>query len=170
MAEFDLHIKGGTVVDGTRVPRFRGDIWIKDGKIAQIGGRAPGAAKKVIDADGMVVAPGFVDLHTHYDAQIRWDPWCTISGWHGVTSVVLGNCGFGFAPVKPADRDRALLMMTRTEQIPYESMKAGMPWNWESLPQWLDNLDALPKGVNVVSYVPVSPLMVYVMGLEAAKS
>jgi len=101
MADLDIQIKGGTVVDGTRVPRFQGDVWIKDGKIAQIGGQAPGFAKKVIDADGLIVAPGFVDLHTHYDAQIRWDPYCTISGWHGVTSLVLGNCGFGFAPVKP---------------------------------------------------------------------
>ena len=126
MADFDIQIKGGTVVDGTRVPRYRGDVWIKDGKIAQIGGRAPGFAKKTIDADGLIVAPGFVDLHTHYDAQIRWDPWCTISGWHGVTSVVLGNCGFGFAPVKPEFRDRSMLTMTRTEAIPYESMKAGM--------------------------------------------
>ena len=100
MATFDVHIKGGTIVDGTRVPRYRGDVWIKDGKIAQIGGRAPGGADRVIDADGLIVAPGFVDLHTHYDAQIRWDPYCTISGWHGVTSVVLGNCGFGFAPVQ----------------------------------------------------------------------
>ena len=97
---YDLHIKGGTIVDGTRVPRYRGDLWIKDGRIAQIGGRANGVSDKVIDADGLIVAPGFVDLHTHYDAQIRWDPWCTISGWHGVTSVVLGNCGFGFAPVQ----------------------------------------------------------------------
>ncbi len=101
MADFDIQIKGGTIVDGTRVPRYRGDVWIKDGKIAQMGGRAPGFAKKTIDADGLIVAPGFVDLHTHYDAQIRWDPYCTISGWHGVTSLVLGNCGFGFAPVKP---------------------------------------------------------------------
>ena len=107
MAEFDIQIKGGTIVDGTRVPRYRGDVWIKDGKIAQIGGRAPGFAKKTIDADGLIVAPGFVDLHTHYDAQIRWDPYCTISGWHGVTSLVLGNCGFGFAPVQ-AGISRAL--------------------------------------------------------------
>ena len=103
-------------------------------RIAQIGGRAPGFAKKVIDADGLIVAPGFVDLHTHYDAQIRWDPWCTISGWHGVTSVVLGNCGFGFAPVKPDFRDRSMLTMTRTEAIPYEAMKAGMNWDWETIP------------------------------------
>ncbi len=100
MADIDIQIKGGIVVDGTRVPRYHGDVWIKDGKIAQIGGRSPGFAKKTIDADGLIVAPGFVDLHTHYDAQIRWDPWCTISGYHGVTSVVLGNCGFGFAPVQ----------------------------------------------------------------------
>src|SRR6266478_4651270 len=88
MAEMDLLIKGGTVVDGTRVPRYRADVWIKDGKIAQIGGRGQSFAKKTIDADGLVVAPGFIDLHTHYDAQIRWDPYCTISGWHGVTSLV----------------------------------------------------------------------------------
>ena len=91
--DFDIHIKGGTVVDGTRVPRYTADVWIHDGKIAQIGGRSPGPAKQVIDADGLIVAPGFIDLHTHYDAQIRWDPYCTISGWHGGTSVILGNCG-----------------------------------------------------------------------------
>ncbi len=170
MADFDIHIKGGTVVDGTRVPRYRGDVWIKDGKIAQIGGRAPGFAKKTIDADGLIVAPGFVDLHTHYDAQIRWDPYCTISGWHGVTSVVLGNCGFGFAPVKPEFRERSMLTMTRTEAIPYESMKAGMKWDWETIPQYLDSLDRTPKGVNCIQYMPTASLMTYVMGLEAAKT
>ena len=146
MADIDLQIKGGTVVDGTRVPRYQGDVFIKDGKIAQIGGRAPGFAKKTIEADGLIVAPGFVDLHTHYDAQIRWDPWCTISGYHGVTSVVLGNCGFGFAPVKPDFRDRSMLTMTRTEAIPYESMKAGMTWDWETIPQYLDSLTARTQG------------------------
>ena len=100
MGDFDIHITGGTIVDGTGVPRRPGDVWIKDGRIAQIGGRAQGVSDRVIDATGKIVAPGFVDCHTHYDAQIRWDPWCTISGWHGVTSVVLGNCGFGFAPVR----------------------------------------------------------------------
>lgn len=170
MADFDLQIKGGTVVDGTRVPRFRGDVWIKDGRVAQIGGRAPGSAKKIIDADGLIVAPGFVDLHTHYDAQIRWDPYCTISGWHGVTSVVLGNCGFGFAPVKPDFRDRSMLTMTRTEAIPYESMKTGMKWEWETIPEYLDSLDHAPKGVNCIQYMPTASLMTYVMGLEAAKT
>ena len=92
---YDVQIREGTIVDGTRVPRYKGDVFIRDGKIVQLGGRPQGSAKQTIDAEGHIVAPGFVDLHTHYDAQIRWDPWCTISGWHGVTSVVLGNCGFG---------------------------------------------------------------------------
>ena len=168
--DFDIHIKGGTIVDGTRVPRYKGDMWIKDGKIVQIGGRAKGTSERVIDATGRIVAPGFVDLHTHYDAQIRWDPWCTISGYHGVTSVVLGNCGFGFVPVKPDFRDRSMLTMTRTEAIPYESMKIGMEWDWETVPEYLDSLDRQDKGVNVIQYMPTSSLMTYVMGLERAKS
>ncbi len=170
MADFDLHIKGGTIVDGTRAPRYQADVWIKEGKIAQLGGPAPGFAKRTIDAEGLIVAPGFVDLHTHYDAQIRWDPYCTISGWHGVTSVVLGNCGFGFAPVKPAFRERAMLTMTRTEAIPFASMQAGMNWDWETIPQYLDSLERAPKGVNCIQYMPTASLMTYVMGLEAAKS
>jgi len=170
MADYDIHIKGGTVVDGTRAPRYRGDIWIRDGKVAQIGGRAPGFAKKTIDADGLIVAPGFVDLHTHYDAQIRWDPYCTISGWHGVTSLVLGNCGFGFAPCKPEFRERSMLTMTRTEAIPYSAMKEGMTWDWETIPQYMDSLDRVPKGVNCIQYMPTASLMTYVMGLEAAKT
>jgi N-acyl-D-aspartate/D-glutamate deacylase len=170
MADFDLHIKDGTVVDGTRVPRYRADVWIREGKIAQIGGRAPGLARLVIDAEDAIVAPGFIDLHTHYDAQIRWDPYCTISGWHGVTSVVLGNCGFGFAPVRPEFRERSMLTMTRTEAIPYDAMKNGMAWDWETVPQYLDSLDRAPKGVNCIQYMPTASLMTYVMGLEAAKS
>ncbi len=170
MAEYDIHIKGGTVVDGTRAPRYHGDVWIRDGKVAQIGGRAPGFAKKTIDADGLIVAPGFVDLHTHYDAQIRWDPYCTISGWHGVTSLVLGNCGFGFAPCKPEFRERSMLTMTRTEAIPYSAMKEGMHWDWETIPEYMDSLARAPKGVNCIQYMPTASLMTYVMGLEAAKS
>ena len=170
MADYDIHIQGGTIVDGTRVPRYQGDLWIKGGSIAQIGGRNDGTAAETIDATGQIVAPGFVDLHTHYDAQIRWDPWCTISGWHGVTSVVLGNCGFGFAPVKPDFRDRSMLTMTRTEAIPYETMKQGMEWEWETIPEYLDSLDAAAKGVNCIQYMPTASLMTYVMGLEAAKT
>lgn len=170
MANYDTVIHGGMVIDGTRLPRIRADLGIRNGRVAKIGRIAPSEGRKAIDATGLIVAPGFVDLHTHYDAQIHWDPYCTISGWHGVTSVVLGNCGFGFAPVKPEGRERALMMMTRTEQIPYASMKEGMPWRWETFPEWLDNLQRIPKGVNLVAYVPVSPLMVYVMGIDAAKS
>jgi len=170
MADYDIHIKGGTVVDGTRAPRYHGDIWIRDGKVAQIGGRSPGFAKKTIDADGLIVAPGFIDLHTHYDAQIRWDPYCTISGWHGVTSLVLGNCGFGFAPCTPEFRERSMLTMTRTEAIPYCAMKEGMHWDWETIPEYMDSLDRAPKGVNCVQYMPTASLMTYVMGLEAAMS
>src|SRR3981081_4955355 len=110
MADIDIHIKGGTVVDGPRAPRYRADAWIRAGKVAQIGGRSPGFAKKTIDADGLIVAPGFIDLHTHYDAQIRWDPYCTISGWHGVTSLGLGNCGVGFSPCRPEFRGRPTLI------------------------------------------------------------
>jgi N-acyl-D-aspartate/D-glutamate deacylase len=168
--DFDTIIRGGTIVDGTRLPKFRGDVGIKNGRIARIGRLDKASAERILVAQGCIVAPGFVDLHTHYDAQIHWDPWCTISGWHGVTSVALGNCGIGFAPVKPAERERSMLMMTRTEQIPFETMKAGMEWTWESFPEWLDNLNRIPKGVNILTYVPVTPLMVYVMGLEASKS
>ena len=151
--EYDVHIKNGTIVDGARSPRYRGDLWIKDGRIAQMGGRSKGESKKVIDAEGLIVAPGFVDLHTHYDAQIHWDPWCTTSGWHGVTSVVLGNCGFGFAPVKPEMRDRCLLAMTRNEAIPLETMQAGMPFDWETIPEYLDSVDRLPKGINLLHFM-----------------
>jgi N-acyl-D-amino-acid deacylase len=130
MADYDVIIKSGVVVDGTRLPRYQADVGIKGGLITKIGNLRAHQAKKVVDAGGHFVVPGFVDLHTHYDAQLFWDPYCTISSWHGVTSVVIGNCGFGFAPVKPEMRERAMLTMTRTEAIPYPSMKAGMPWDW----------------------------------------
>ena len=170
MMSFDTVIRGGSVVDGTRLPRFLADVGIKDGRIARIGRIDDTGDARVLDAKGNIVAPGFVDLHTHYDAQIHWDPYCTISGWHGVTSVALGNCGFGFAPCKPSDRERSLIMMTRTEQIPLETMQEGMPWMWETFPEYLDALQSIPKGVNVLSYMPVNPLMIYVMGVDAAKS
>jgi len=170
MALFDTVIKNGTVVDGMRMPRLRGDVGIKNGRVARIGRLDAGDADQVIDAGDCIVAPGFVDLHTHYDAQIFWDPYCTLSGWHGVTSVVIGNCGFGFAPVAPEMRERMMLSMTRVEAIPLAAMKAGMPWDWVTYPEFLASLERLPKGVNVLPYVPLGPLLVWVMGLEAAKS
>jgi len=170
MAEFDTIIRGGTVIDGTRLPRYRSDVGIKDGKIAKLGRLKAHEAKKVIDAEGQYVVPGFIDLHTHYDAQLFWDPYCTISSWHGVTSIVIGNCGFGFAPVKPDMRDRAMLTMTRTEAIPYAAMKSGMPWDWVTYPEFLDSVECHPKGVNMVPFLPMAPVMSWVMGLEEAKS
>jgi N-acyl-D-amino-acid deacylase len=170
MAEFDVVIRAGMIVDGTRMPRYRGDIGIKDGRIAKIGQLAAHQGARNIDAAGLIVAPGFVDLHTHYDAQFFWDPRCSISSWHGVTSIAIGNCGFGFAPVRPEGRERAMLTMTRVEAIPYASMKAGLPWDWNTFPEFLDSIERRPKGVNILPYVPVSPLLVWVMGLEEAKS
>ncbi len=169
MSDFDIIIKGGTIVDGTRTPRYVSDVAVKDGKIAQIGGLRNSTADKVLDAKGRIVAPGFVDLHTHYDAQIFWDPYCTISGWHGVTSVALGNCGFGFAPSRVEDQDRAMLSMTRNEAIPYDAMKEGMPWNWVTFPDFIESLITTPKGVNCLTYVPLTPLYAWVMGWEEAK-
>ncbi|AMK25583.1 N-acyl-D-amino-acid deacylase family protein [Sphingobium sp. TKS] len=162
--EYDTIIRGGTIVDGTGMPKWVGDLAIKEGKIAAIDGLKKAKAKKEINAEGLIVAPGFVDAHTHYDAQLFWDPYCTISGWHGVTSVVIGNCGFGFAPCRPEDRDRSMLSMTRNEQIALEAMQEGMPWDWTTFPEFLDSLDRTPKGVNVLTFAPLSPLMIYAMG------
>ena len=169
MAEYDLLIKNGTIVDGLRTPAYRGDLAIRNGKIAAMGNIA-GDATRVIDATGCVVAPGFMDIHTHYDAALTgWDPYATLSGWHGVTSVAIGNCGFGFAPVRPEDQERAMLRMERTETIPLSIMQASMRWDWETFPEFLDSLERNKVGVNTASLVPYSPLRAWVMGNEAAR-
>jgi len=167
---YDIVIKDGTVFDGQQTPRFKADIGIKDGRIALIGSIDASEGERVIDAAGKHVAPGFVDLHTHYDSQVFWDPWCTMSGWHGVTTVVIGNCGFGFAPVRPEDQDRAMLALSRNEAVPLKTMKAGMPWDWETFPEFLDSIDRTPKGVNLMAFVPLSPLYGYVSNIEDAKA
>ena len=164
MAQFDTIVKGGTIVDGTKVPRYLGDIGIKDGKIAEMGKLNASDAKKVIDANGLIVAPGFIDLHTHYDAQLHWDPFCTIGSWHGVTTVTIGNCGFGFAPLRPQDADRAMLALSRTEAIPLEPMRVSMKVDWETFPQYMDRLSHMPLGVNVSHLFPIAPAVAYVMG------
>ena len=169
MAEFDLVIRGGTVIDGTGVPRYAADLAIKDGKVAMISGKINAAGAKVIDASGCIVAPGAIDLHTHYDAQLNWDPYASLSGWFGVTSLTIGQCGFGFAPTKPEDRDLNMRMMNRIEAIPLESMRQGMRWDWETFPQYLDSLDRQGLGVNVGSLLPFSPLRGYVLGMLPAR-
>ena len=168
MPSYDLLIKGGTIIDGQRTPRFTGDVAIADGRIAQIGGGlSESHAKRVIDAKDLIVAPGFVDLHTHFDSQIFWDPYCTMSGWHGITSVVIGNCGFGFAPVAPEHRERAMLTLERNEAVRATTMAAGMPWDWVTFPEFLGSIERTPKGVNVLAYMGIAPLMTWVMGQEA---
>lgn len=168
---YDLVIKNATVVDGARTPRFHGDIAVRNGRIAKVGGVIDASeAEKVIDAEGRIVAPGFVDPHTHYDAQVFWDPTCADSGQNGATTVIAGNCGFGFAPCRPQDRERYMAMMQTTEQIAISQMKAGLPWNWESYPEFLDAVDRLPKAVNMTLYMPLNPLLIYVMGIDGAKS
>src|SRR5207245_8934652 len=167
MAEYDLLIKNGTVVDGMRLPAYRSDIGIRNGRIVAIGNLRE-SAKRTLDATGHIVAPGFIDVHTHYDAALsggtKWDPYASLSGWHGVTTVAIGNCGFGFAPVKPEDRDRAMRRMERTESIPLSCMQAGMRWDWETFPEFLNSLDRGGLGVNAASLVPCSPLRAGVLG------
>ena len=171
MAEFDTIIKDGTIVDGTRVPRYKADIGIKNGKIAKIGRLNSSDAKKVLDARGLIVAPGGIDLHTHYDAQIHWDPYLSVSSWHGVTTITMGNCGFGFAPLHPADAERAMLALSRNEAIPMEPMRASMDFKWETFPQYMDRIERLPLGINISHLFPISPAVAYVMGSFAeAKS
>ena len=169
MLEYDLIIRNGTIVDGTKLPAYRADVAVRKGRIARISGRLKGDARKEIDATGCIVAPGAVDLHTHYDAQLNWDPYATLSGWHGVTTVSIGQCGFGFAPCRPEDRDLNMRMMNRIESIPYESMKQGMRWDWETFPQYLNSLERQGLGLNVASLFPYSPLRAYVLGAREAR-
>lgn len=164
-ADYDLVIRGGRIVDGTRMPAFVGDLAIKDGKVAALG-RIPGKGAREIDAKGLVVAPGFIDVHTHYDAQLNWDPYASQSCWHGITSIVVAACGFGFSPCKPEDRERAMQRMTRVEAIPYDSMKEGMRWDWVSQRDYLESLERAGLGVNVATYIPQSPIRAWVLGEE----
>jgi N-acyl-D-aspartate/D-glutamate deacylase len=162
----DLVIRGGTVVDGSGKPRFGADLGIKDGRIVEIG-RVSGTAARTIDADGLIVAPGFIDGHTHMDAQVAWDPLGSCSCWHGVTSVVMSNCGFALAPCKPADRDWYARCLSAVEDIPTEAMAAGIDWTWETFPEYLATVERLPKAINYGMYIGHSALRMYVMGKRA---
>jgi N-acyl-D-aspartate/D-glutamate deacylase len=164
---FDLVLRGGTVVDGTGADAFEADVGVKDGRIAAVG-RIVGAGAEEIDAKGQVVAPGFVDIHTHYDGQATWDGRMQPSSWHGVTTVVMGNCGVGFAPCKPADHDRLIRLMEGVEDIPFPVLTQGLPWNWESYPDYLDSLAGRRFDVDIGSQLPHAALRVFVMGERGA--
>jgi N-acyl-D-aspartate/D-glutamate deacylase len=162
----DLLIKGGTVVDGSGAARLTADVGIAGERIVSIG-RVGDPARRVIDADGLIVAPGFIDGHTHMDAQVMWDPLGTCSCYHGVTSVVMSNCGFTLAPCKPADREWYASCLSYVEDIPAAAMAAGMDWTWETFPEYLAAVERRPKALNYAMYVGHSALRMYVMGRRA---
>ena len=160
---YDLVIKNGTVVDGTGAKRYQADVAIAGGKVAEIG-KVTEAAKRSIDAHGLVVAPGFVDPHTHYDAQICWDGAVTPSSWHGVTSVVMGNCGVGIAPCKPATREIAMRDLVNVEGIPFDVLNQGITWDWETFPEFMDAAARRNPSLNLGFIAPLTPFRHYVMG------
>lgn len=160
---YDVVLTGGTVVDGTGSPRFRADVAIKDGRIAEIG-KISGSAKRSVNVDGLVVAPGAIDVHTHYDAEVCWNGVVAGSAEHGVTTIVQGNCGVGVAPCRPKDREAVIQDLVVLEGISYDTMHAGMDWQFETFAQYLDFLRGRGLGVNVAAFVPLSPMRRYIIG------
>ncbi len=167
---YDLKISGGTVVDGTGADRFVGDVAVKDGVIVHVGPSAPGDAARTIDATGLVVTPGFVDCHTHYDGQVTWDDELNPSAGHGVTTVVMGNCGVGFAPVHPGSEEWLIQLMEGVEDIPGAALSEGITWGWETFPEYLDVLDQRRLGIDVGTQVPHGAVRAYVMGERGARN
>ena len=164
----DLVIKGGMLVDGTGGPARQADVAVQGDRIVAVGTDV-GPARRQLDARGLHVTPGFVDIHTHYDAQATWDPLLTPSGWHGVTTLVMGNCGVGFAPAQPERRDWLVGLMEGVEDIPGIAMTEGMKWDWESFPQYLDSLERFGRALDIGAQVPHGPLRTYVMGERGAR-
>ncbi len=166
---YDLKIAGGTVIDGTGKLRYTGDVAIADGKIVAVG-EAPGTARRTIDARGAIVAPGFIDVHTHYDAQVMWDPMLTISPWHGVTTVVMGNCGFGVAPARPNHRKLLMQTLENVEGMSLAALEAGLGrWPFESFPDYLDAIAARGTAINLGAMIGHSAVRLYVMGLDSTE-
>src|ERR1041384_3675559 len=160
----DLIIDDARIVDGTGGPSRHGSVAGRDGRIVEGGGARGQAARERIDADGRVVAPGFIDPHTHYDAQVAWDPMLTSSSWHGVTTVVTGNCGVGVAPCRPENREVLMGDLVNVEAIPLDVMRTGIDWTWESFPEWMQALERARLGINVAPLVPLTPLRHHVLG------
>ena len=163
MAHYDLILRGGTIVDGTGAPRHTGDVAIRDGLIAAVG-TVTGTALREIDATGLVVAPGWVDIHTHYDGQATWDAEMAPSSWHGVTTAIMGNCGVGFAPAARDRHDWLIGLMEGVEDIPGTALAEGLTWDWETFPEYLDALERLPRSIDVGTHVPHGAVRAYVMG------
>ena len=162
----DLLIRGAAVVDGSGAPRYRADVGVASGRIVDIG-RITAPAERTIDADGLILAPGFIDGHTHMDAQVAWDPLGSCSCWHGVTSVIMGNCGFALAPCRPDQREWIARCLEAVEDIPTSAMMTGIDWTWESFPDYLAAVEALPKAINYGAYIGHSALRMYAMGERA---
>src|ERR1700752_5370156 len=160
---YDLIIRNGTIVDGSGMPRFRGDVGIAEGKIAAIG-KVRESARETIDADGHIVSPGLIDAHTHMDAQVFWDALGTCSCWHGVTSAVMGNCGFSLAPGEEKDKLLVMRNLERAEDISPEAMQAGMKWSWSTFPEYIETVDHLNKGINYAADGGHSAVCMYVTG------
>lgn len=165
---YDLVIRGGTIADGTGAPLQEADIAVADGRIAAVG-VVPGKGAEEVDARGLLVTPGFIDLHTHYDGQATWDRRFAPSSWHGITTAVMGNCGVGFAPVKDKDRERLLELMEGVEDIPGVVLREGLNWRWESFGEYLDVLDGMTRDIDICAQLPHAPLRVFVMGERAAR-
>ncbi len=163
----DLVIRNGKIVDGTGKPAHIGDVAIDNGKITSVGGKA-GAGRREIDATGLLVTPGFVDIHTHYDGQVTWDPYLTPSSWHGVTTLVMGNCGVGFAPVAPGKEEFLIGLMEGVEDIPGTALAEGIKWNWESFPEYMNAVEKMKRAVDVGVQVPHGSVRAYVMGERGA--
>jgi N-acyl-D-aspartate/D-glutamate deacylase len=167
-AMHDIVIRGGTIVDGTGKPAFTGDLAIDGDRIAQVGGTA-GPGRREVDAAGRLVTPGWVDVHTHYDGQATWDPVLAPSSWNGVTTILFGNCGVGFAPVRKRDHQGLIDLMEGVEDIPGIALAEGLKWDWESFPEYLDALERLPRTIDIAAQVAHHPLRVYVMGDRAIR-
>ena len=159
---YDLLVQNGRIVDSSGMPAFMGDVAVRNGKIVEVG-KLSGQATRTIDATGLVVAPGFIDNHCHYDAQVLWDPLCSFSCYHGATTVIFGNCSLGLAPVQPADRERVAGMLSYVEAIPMDVLQAGVPWRWTSFPEYMQVVEQR-LGVNAGMLIPHSAVRYYAMG------